>query len=262
MSILSVSFLLFLTGLIVVYFALPKRFQWWILLAFSLGFYALGGLLNLPFLLLTALTVWGAARYIQRCADAQKLWLKEHKELSKEEKNAYKAGQKRRRRLVMLLCLLLVLGLPLLYRSEYGAGDPFFCKYLCPVGTLEAGVPLVLMNDLLRPVLGWLFRWKMLLLILCIMTSILIYRPFCKYICPLGAFYSLFQKMSLVKMHVDADACVNCGACSKACGMKVDPHLAPNSAECIRCGECMRACPVNALSFVRAAGKPEKAAVR
>ena len=111
MSILSVSFLLFLTGLIVVYFALPKRFQWWILLAFSLGFYALGGLLNLPFLLLTALTVWGAARYIQRCADAQKLWLKEHKELSKEEKNAYKAGQKRRRRLVMLLCLLLNIGI-------------------------------------------------------------------------------------------------------------------------------------------------------
>ncbi len=157
--------------------------------------------------------------------------------------------------------LVLVVGLPLLYRSEYGAGDPFFCKYLCPVGTLEAGVPLVLMNDMLRPALGWLFRWKMLLLIVCILASILIYRPFCKYICPLGAFYSLFRKMSLVRMHVDTDACINCGACSKICGMRVDPHLAPNSAECIRCGECMRVCPVNALSFARAAGKQEKAAV-
>ena len=106
MSILSVPFLLFLTGLIILYFALPKRFQWWVLLAFSLAFYALGGLLSLPFLVLTALTVWGAALYIQRNAEAQKAYLKEHKELSKEEKNAYKTARKGKRRLVMLLCLL------------------------------------------------------------------------------------------------------------------------------------------------------------
>ena len=110
MSILSVRFLLFLAGLFIVYFALPKRFQWWVLLAFSLAFYALGGLLNLPFLLLTALTVWGAALYIQRNAEAQKAYLKEHKELSKEEKTAYKTRRKSRRRLVMLLCLLLNIG--------------------------------------------------------------------------------------------------------------------------------------------------------
>ena len=154
--------------------------------------------------------------------------------------------------------LILVIGLPLLYRSEYGAGDPFFCKYLCPVGTLEGGVPLVLMNDALRPALGWLFRWKMLILIFCILASVLTYRPFCKYICPLGAFYALFQKISLVRMHVDTASCVNCGACSKACGMRVDPHTVPNSAECIRCGECMKACPVNALSFARAGRMKKK----
>ena len=111
MSILSVRFLLFLAGLIVLYFSLPKRFQWWVLLAFSLGFYALGGLRNLPFLLLTALTVWGAALYIQRNADAQKAYLKAHKELSKEEKNAHKAKQKNRRKLAMLVCLLLNIGI-------------------------------------------------------------------------------------------------------------------------------------------------------
>ena len=154
--------------------------------------------------------------------------------------------------------LVLVIGLPLLYRSAYGAGDPFFCKYLCPVGTLEGGVPLVLMNDALRPALGWLFRWKMLLLIFCILVSVLIYRPFCKYICPLGAFYALFQKKSLVRMHVDTASCISCGSCSRACGMCVDPHIVPNSAECIRCGECMKACPVNALSFARAGRMKKK----
>ena len=62
MSILSVPFLLFLTGLIILYFALPKRFQWWVLLVFSLAFYALGGWLNLPFLLITACSVWSTTK--------------------------------------------------------------------------------------------------------------------------------------------------------------------------------------------------------
>ena len=158
-----------------------------------------------------------------------------------------------------LVLVVLVVGLPLFYRSEYGTGDPFFCKYVCPVGTLEGGVPLVLLNGALRPALGWLFRWKFLLLLLCLLASVLVYRPFCKYICPLGAFYSLFQRRSLLRIRVDAAACVHCGACSRACGMQVDPHLVPNSAECIRCGDCIAACPVGALSFVRP-GRGRKAA--
>ena len=163
------------------------------------------------------------------------------------------------RYLKYVVLAVLVVGLPLFYRSEYGAAVPFFCKYLCPVGTLEGGVPLVLMNDVLRPTLGWLFRWKMLILILCILASIVIYRPFCKYICPLGAFYSLFQPISIVRMKVNTDACVDCGACHRACGMNVDPHRTPNSMECIRCGECMKACPVQALSFLKKEEKNEKA---
>ncbi len=153
------------------------------------------------------------------------------------------------RYLKYVVLAVLVIGLPLFYRTDYGAGEPFFCKYLCPVGTLEGGVPLVLLNDVLRPTLGWLFRWKLLILILCILASVFIYRPFCKYLCPLGAFYALFQKVSLVRLRVDESACTDCGACSRACEMKVDPHRTPNSGECIRCGECLKACPVHALSF-------------
>ena len=142
-----------------------------------------------------------------------------------------------------------MIGLPLLYRTEYGAGIPFFCKYICPVGTLEGGVPLVLLNDALRSSLGFLFEWKMLILILCVLASIVIYRPFCKYLCPLGAFYSLFQKISLLRLEVNEKECVSCGKCAKVCGMNVDPHITPDSAECIRCGVCIQACPQDALSF-------------
>ena len=150
---------------------------------------------------------------------------------------------------------VLVVGLPLLYRSDTGVGEPFFCKFLCPVGTLEGGVPLVLGNSVLRPALGGLFRWKLALLALCLVSCVFIYRPFCKYICPLGAFYSLFSRVSIVKISVDSKACVSCGACARACGMGVDPSRKPDSAECIRCGECVDCCPAGALSFTVAGRK-------
>lgn len=145
--------------------------------------------------------------------------------------------------------LILVVGLPLCYRSRYGAGEPFFCEYVCPVGTLEGGIPLVIFNKGLHSSIGWLFGWKMLILIVCILSSIFIYRPFCKYICPLGAFYSLFQKISLIRIKVDTPKCIGCGSCSKVCGMNVDPLRNPNSTECIRCGECIKACPTKAIRF-------------
>ncbi len=153
------------------------------------------------------------------------------------------------RYLKYLVLAVLVVGLPLFLRDGYGTGDPYFCKYLCPVGTLEGGVPLVLLNGALRTAAGWLFRWKVFILLLCILASVFIYRPFCRYICPLGAFYALFQKISIIRMKVDRDLCTDCGACSKVCNMKVDPRKDANSPECIRCGECRDACPVHALSF-------------
>ncbi|MCR4641661.1 MAG: 4Fe-4S binding protein [Lachnospiraceae bacterium] len=152
--------------------------------------------------------------------------------------------------------LVLVVGLPLLYRGPYGEGVPFFCKYLCPVGTLEGGIPLALLNEGVRGALGGLFRWKFLILILCILASVFIYRPFCKYLCPLGAFYALFQKVSLCRLHLDREACVHCGLCAKACGMNVDPSKKPDSTECIRCGECVHVCPKGALSLgIKASSK-------
>ena len=163
------------------------------------------------------------------------------------------------RYLKYVILAVMVIGVPLFYRNELGAGEPFFCKYLCPVGTLEGGVPLVLLNDVLRPTLGLLFKWKMLILIICILSSIFIYRPFCKYICPLGAFYALFQRISLIRMKVDEGACISCGACSRVCPMNVDPSKTPNSPECIRCGECVKACPVRAMSFTGKAGKAPSA---
>ena len=153
----------------------------------------------------------------------------------------------------VLLALFVVL-LPLCVVDLVGQGQPWFCKYVCPSGTLLGGIPLLAANEGLRAAAGWLFRWKFALLAAVCALSVFCLRPFCKYVCPLGAIYGLFNRVALYRFQLDAARCTGCGACARACGMGVDPHRTPNSAECIRCGECIRACPHGALCATLAPG--------
>ncbi|WP_396391659.1 4Fe-4S binding protein [Desulfosporosinus shakirovi] len=53
------------------------------------------------------------------------------------------------------------------------------------------------------------------------MASIVIYRQFCRYICPLGAFYSLFNKVSFYKYEADTEKCTNCRTCVNKCKINI-----------------------------------------
>jgi len=128
-----------------------------------------------------------------------------------------------------------------------GMGDPWFCKYICPSGTLFAGLPLVAMNTPLQGAIGELFSWKVFLLIVITILSIWYYRPFCKYLCPLGAAYSAFNPIALYRYQVKEEACTKCGKCQKVCKMDIKVWENPNSPECIRCGDCIKNCPENAI---------------
>lgn len=145
--------------------------------------------------------------------------------------------------------LFAVVLLPVLIVNDLGMGDPYFCKYICPQGVLEGALPLSAVNEGIRSALGKLFSWKLVVLISVAVLSVLFYRPFCKWLCPLGAFYALFNKVSLFGMKVDEHKCVSCGKCAKVCKMDVDVTKTPNSTECIRCGKCISACPTEAVSF-------------
>ena len=142
-----------------------------------------------------------------------------------------------------------VIALPALVVNDVGMGDPFFCKYLCPQGVLEGAIPLSAVNPGIRSALGQLFTGKLMILIGVFVLSVLFYRPFCKWICPLGAFYALMNKVSLLGIKVDEHRCISCGACRRACQMDVDVTSSPNHTECIRCGKCINACPTDAVSF-------------
>nr|WP_270942619.1 4Fe-4S binding protein [Romboutsia lituseburensis] len=148
-----------------------------------------------------------------------------------------------------IILIVPVIILPIFLTNEFGTAQPHFCQWICPAGTLEGGIPLLIKNEGLRNVVGFLFNWKITLLILTIVSSIFIYRPFCKYICPLGAFYSLFNKLSFYKMNVDSIKCNGCKSCERACKMDIEITKNCNSAECIRCGDCQKACSKGAISL-------------
>lgn len=163
-----------------------------------------------------------------------------------------------------IILVLFVILLPMLVVDITGLGKPWFCAYICPAGTLEAGIPLVLLDEGLRSIVGWLYAWKLVLLALILFLSVLVYRPFCRYLCPLGAIYGLFNPVSLYRYRIDASKCTHCGICKKQCKFGIDICNKPNSMECIRCGECKTACPHGAISstgtdlFQKKKGKAQK----
>jgi len=118
---------------------------------------------------------------------------------------------------------------------------------VCPSGTLMAGIPLLSANEGLRGLAGWLFSWKMSVLLAVAVLSVLIYRPFCRYLCPLGAIYGFFNRISLYRISVDPQLCTHCGRCTRQCPMQVPIPYDGNGPECIRCGECAAVCPEGAI---------------
>lgn len=151
-----------------------------------------------------------------------------------------------------------VIVLPLTVLDIVGQGQPWFCKYICPSGTLFAGIPLIASNPPLRAALGWLFTWKAAILVALLLLSIVVYRPFCRYLCPLGAIYGLFNPVALYRFRIDAEKCTQCGACQRACKLDIPVWQTPNSPECIRCGDCRRACPHGAVCTVNPAPQCRK----
>lgn len=146
-----------------------------------------------------------------------------------------------------IILAVFVIILPMFLTDLLGQGAPYFCKLICPVGMLEGGLPLVLLNKALRKTVGFLYASKGVILVVTVLLSIVIYRPFCKYICPLGAIYSLFNPISALRYRTDKEKCIGCKECEKVCDMTCNPSINPNPAECIRCGKCKTVCPTDAI---------------
>ncbi|MBR1862211.1 MAG: 4Fe-4S binding protein [Lachnospiraceae bacterium] len=123
---------------------------------------------------------------------------------------------------------------------------PGFCKYICPVGTFEGGIPLTIKNEALRPLLGFLFSWKMFILALVLLLCMFCFRAFCRFVCPLGAIYSLFNPISFFGVRVNMNKCIGCNKCARDCKLDVRKVC---DRECVQCGECIGKCPTSAIGY-------------
>ena len=153
------------------------------------------------------------------------------------------------RYLKYVLLIFMVILLPLFALDEFGLGSPWFCKYFCPAGTLEAGFPMLILQPGLRANLGLLFLIKLSILVVFIIWAVLASRPFCRTACPLGAFYALFSKVKLVKLRLDPVRCTNCKACHDVCPMGVRFDESPDDMECISCLACSKVCKFDAINL-------------
>ncbi len=144
-----------------------------------------------------------------------------------------------------VVLVFFVLIVPIMYAFR-DTPLPAFCKYICPAGTLEGGISLLAnkVNDSYFSMLGPLFTWKFVLMISIIVGCVFIFRMFCRFICPLGALYSLFNRISLFGVKVDNSKCVNCGLCVKKCLSDIKKV---GDRECISCGDCVSVCPTKAI---------------
>ncbi len=117
----------------------------------------------------------------------------------------------------------------------------FFCL-VCPVGTLEGGIFWVSAVPSLRMFIDWLFLLKLFIAFSIVIGATFIKRPFCRFMCPLGAFFSLFNKVSLMEITYDEGKCRRCNRCQEVCPVDYKIYLDPNSTSCIRCLDCVRQC--------------------
>ena len=80
---------------------------------------------------------------------------------------------------------------------------------------------------------------------LTLIGSLFMDRPFCRYLCPMGAFLAFPSKIGLTRIKRHDDVCTSCGLCDSSCpaALSVSTVEEVKSVECISCGECVNACP-------------------
>ena len=147
-----------------------------------------------------------------------------------------------------VILLLAVVLLPALIVNDVGMGDPYFCKYICPAGTFEGAMGLLAnpVNAGKFSILNILFTRKFVIMVAILLACVFFYRAFCRFLCPLGAIYGLFARVSIIGVKVEKSKCTNCGRCVAHCKMDIR-HVGDH--ECIHCASCVDVCPTKAISM-------------
>ena len=102
-------------------------------------------------------------------------------------------------------------------------------------------------------------------IVLALVLSLGVYRPFCQLICPFGLLSWCLERVSVFRMKIDRDRCTSCGACDRACPLQSAKGRVLGKAfpaDCFSCGRCLNACPEDAISYGLAGKKSGDAAAK
>lgn len=140
-------------------------------------------------------------------------------------------------RYAVLIGMVLVLPAALAYQGiPYDDQAVSICR-LCPAGALEAGLPYSIQSAWSGN--GWVMSWwKSGILIIFFGTALIIQRPWCRVLCPLGGLLAMFNRFSLFHLRFNAKECIECNLCRSRCSMGVKVDQKVNVSGCIRCLEC------------------------
>ena len=146
-----------------------------------------------------------------------------------------------------VILVVFVIAVPLAYSAQ-NFPVPAFCKYICPAGTFEGAMGLLAnpVNAAKFSMLNILFTRKFIVMVIIFAACIFIYRAFCRFLCPLGAIYGMFSRLSVLGVKVEASKCTHCQKCVAHCKMDINRV---GDHECIHCASCIAVCPTNAISF-------------
>ena len=103
-------------------------------------------------------------------------------------------------------------------------------------------------------IFGLGFGWATIVIIF-LFDLFVLKNGWCGHICPLGGFYSLVGRFSLIRVHHNADNCTACMKCKEVCPENQVLHMITKtsipvlSGECTNCGRCVEVCDDDALNF-------------
>jgi polyferredoxin len=130
----------------------------------------------------------------------------------------------------------------------WGEGHWLFICRVCPAGALEAAVPNMTGQAITGENIAWPNTLKLTILAVFLVAIFFMKRPWCRMLCPLGAIFSLFNRISAFFVRFNADECTDCERCHKLCEYGIEPEKSPNDSLCVRCLKCTN-CDLNALTF-------------
>ncbi len=138
---------------------------------------------------------------------------------------------------------VILIGTVLAVPYFFGEGHPLFICRVCPAGALEAAVPNMVSQAMAGQSIVWPNAVKLIILASFLIAIFFMRRPWCRLLCPLGAIFSIFNRISAFFLRFNAAECTHCEQCHKLCEYGIQPELTPNDLSCIRCLECTKCSP-------------------